>query len=52
MTTQPAPNGDFEAIPACLKESRGFDFTGYKRTSLARRVHRRMAQVGVEGYGE
>ncbi|WP_051114936.1 CheR family methyltransferase [Actinokineospora enzanensis] len=33
-----------------LKESRGFDFTGYKRTSLARRVQRRMAQVGIDDY--
>jgi len=37
----------FEALLAYLKESRGFDFTGYKRSSLMRRVNRRMAQVGV-----
>ncbi|MFD1048061.1 CheR family methyltransferase, partial [Kibdelosporangium lantanae] len=35
-----------------LKETRGFDFTGYKRTSLARRVLRRMSQVGIEDFGE
>nr|WP_237774507.1 hypothetical protein [Actinosynnema sp. ALI-1.44] len=29
-----------------MKETRGFDFTGYKRRSLARRVLRRMSQVG------
>lgn len=33
-----------------LKESRGFDFTGYKRTSLMQRVRHRMAQIGVEDY--
>jgi two-component system CheB/CheR fusion protein len=33
-----------------LKRSRGFDFTGYKRTSLARRVHKRMSEVGVSDY--
>jgi two-component system CheB/CheR fusion protein len=37
----------FEALLAYLKETRGFDFTGYKRSSLVRRVHRRMVQVGV-----
>jgi two-component system, chemotaxis family, CheB/CheR fusion protein len=37
----------FEALLVYLKESRGFDFTGYKRTSLMRRVERRMSQLGV-----
>ncbi|GAA3937856.1 CheR family methyltransferase [Actinoplanes auranticolor] len=41
---------DFEALLVHLKESRGFDFTGYKRSSLMRRVDRRMAQVGISGY--
>jgi two-component system, chemotaxis family, CheB/CheR fusion protein len=45
-------NGDFEAVLLYLKESRGFDFTGYKRTSLARRVRRRMSQVGIEKYSD
>src|SRR3954447_19541601 len=35
-----------------LKRTRGFDFTGYKRTSLERRIAKRMAAVGVEGYLE
>jgi two-component system CheB/CheR fusion protein len=39
----------FEALLAYLKESRGFDFTGYKRSSLVRRVSRRMTQLGLEG---
>jgi two-component system CheB/CheR fusion protein len=37
---------------AYLKEARGFDFTGYKRSSVMRRVDRRMAQVGLGSYGE
>src|SRR5690349_2392728 len=37
----------FESLLAYLKESRGFDFTGYKRSSLMRRVNRRMAQIGL-----
>lgn len=43
---------DLEALLLYLKETRGFDFTGYKRTSLARRVQRRLAQVGVPGFPE
>jgi two-component system, chemotaxis family, CheB/CheR fusion protein len=33
-----------------LKRSRGFDFTGYKRTSLERRIAKRMEAIDVEGY--
>jgi two-component system, chemotaxis family, CheB/CheR fusion protein len=42
----------FEAVLGYIKETRGFDFTGYKRTSLMRRIRHRMNQVGIEGYGE
>jgi two-component system, chemotaxis family, CheB/CheR fusion protein len=52
VSTEAAANGDFEAILSYLKDSRGFDFTGYKRTSLARRVTRRMTQVGIASYAE
>jgi two-component system CheB/CheR fusion protein len=37
----------FEALLVYLRERRGFDFTGYKRPSLVRRVRRRMAEVGI-----
>ncbi|WP_433222783.1 CheR family methyltransferase [Dactylosporangium sp. CS-047395] len=43
---------DFEALLVYLKEARGFDFTGYKRSSLMRRVDRRMSQVPPENYAE
>ncbi|AGL18667.1 CheR family methyltransferase [Actinoplanes sp. N902-109] len=43
---------DFEALLSYLKESRGFDFTGYKRSSLMRRVSRRMSQVEATDYLE
>jgi two-component system CheB/CheR fusion protein len=33
-----------------LKRSRGFDFSGYKRTSLERRIRKRMQEVGVSEY--
>ena len=39
-----------EALLEFVKETRGFDFTGYKRTTIQRRVSRRMAAVGVERY--
>ncbi|MGY1802368.1 CheR family methyltransferase [Blastococcus sp. SYSU D00922] len=37
----------FESLLVFLRERRGFDFTGYKRPSLMRRVRRRMAEVGI-----
>jgi two-component system CheB/CheR fusion protein len=43
---------DFESLLNYLKESRGFDFTGYKRSSLMRRVTRRMNQIGMTDYPE
>jgi two-component system CheB/CheR fusion protein len=46
------PDASFETLLVHLKENRGFDFTGYKRSSLTRRVDRRMAQVGVSDYTE
>jgi two-component system CheB/CheR fusion protein len=40
----------FEDLLRYLKEARGFDFTGYKRTTLMRRVNHRMAEIGITGY--
>ncbi|MCU0548942.1 MAG: PAS domain-containing protein [Leptolyngbya sp. Prado105] len=44
-------NIEIEALLDYIKCSRGFDFTGYKRPSLLRRINREMQTVGVEGYG-
>src|SRR5207302_10219806 len=41
---------EFEALLNFLRDSRGFDFTGYKRSSLMRRVDRRMQQMGMASY--
>jgi two-component system CheB/CheR fusion protein len=41
-----------DAVLEFVKRSRGFDFTGYKRSSLERRVARRMDEVGSPGYGD
>src|SRR5262249_41675167 len=43
---------DFERLLATLRDTRGFDFTGYKRSSLGRRTRKRMAAVGVDSYDE
>ena len=44
----PADNVQFEQLLEYLRRSRGFDFTGYKRTSLMRRVDKRMHAVGEQ----
>jgi two-component system CheB/CheR fusion protein len=43
---------DFEALLELIRASRGFDFTGYKRTSLARRVRKRLDDLGLPGSSE
>ena len=41
---------DLEVLLDYLRRSRGFDFTGYKRTSLSRRIEKRMQEIGADGY--
>ncbi len=48
--TAPARDEDFEKLLRFLRESRGFDFTGYKRSTVMRRVQRRLDQVGISRY--
>ncbi|MBV8930273.1 MAG: chemotaxis protein CheR, partial [Mycobacteriaceae bacterium] len=43
-------NVAFEALLRYLRDSRGFDFTGYKRTSLMRRVRHRMERSGYGSF--
>jgi two-component system, chemotaxis family, CheB/CheR fusion protein len=47
-------NGDqeFDELLLMLKETRGFDFTGYKRSTLMRRVRRRMDAHGLGSLSE
>jgi two-component system, chemotaxis family, CheB/CheR fusion protein len=42
----------FEALLRYMRDSRGFDFTGYKRTSLMRRGRHRMDQAGHQTFEE
>jgi two-component system CheB/CheR fusion protein len=50
MTQHPAADPQFESLLGFLKTSRSFDFTGYKRSTLMRRVLKRMQAVGIEGF--
>ena len=47
---EPPANRDLEVLLDYLRRSRGFDFTGYKRNSLSRRIERRIQDVGADGY--
>jgi len=42
----------FERLLHFLRDSRSFDFTGYKRPSLMRRVRHRMWEIGVESFDD
>src|SRR5438067_8932936 len=43
---------DFEALLQYVRSRRGFDFTGYKRSTLMRRVMNRMAALkNIKSYG-
>ena len=44
------PDAHFEQLLTYLHEQRGFDFSGYKRQSLARRVRRQMVVAGVDTF--
>jgi len=41
---------DFESLLEYLKQTRGFDFTAYKRPSLMRRVTKRMEMIKIETF--
>jgi two-component system, chemotaxis family, CheB/CheR fusion protein len=42
-----ATDPDLEALLEFIRDSRGFDFTGYKRASLRRRIERRMQELEI-----
>jgi len=48
--TEQADDEQLEALLDYVKESRGFDFTGYKRSSLRRRILKRMESVHCEDF--
>jgi two-component system CheB/CheR fusion protein len=50
--SSPVHNADFEALLDYLKRNRGFDFTGYKRSTLGRRIEKRIQDVGLQSYAD
>jgi two-component system CheB/CheR fusion protein len=53
MVTKPdteETDNTLEDLLAFIRDARGFDFTGYKRSSLARRIRKRMQEAGSADY--
>jgi two-component system CheB/CheR fusion protein len=52
----PSPGDDLdeelEALLRFIRDARGFDFTGYKRASIGRRVRRRADELGIGSLAE
>jgi two-component system CheB/CheR fusion protein len=49
--TKPTDSDEgLEPLLDYLKEARGFDFSGYKRATLGRRIRKRMGEVGIGDY--
>ncbi|KJH72711.1 CheR family methyltransferase [Aliterella atlantica] len=45
-------NPEFEKLIDYIKSQRGFDFSGYKRSTLLRRINKRLQFLGMENYGK
>jgi two-component system, chemotaxis family, CheB/CheR fusion protein len=52
ITPTATESGAFEHLLEFLKLNRGFDFTGYKRSSLERRIQKRMQEVDIESFAD
>jgi two-component system, chemotaxis family, CheB/CheR fusion protein len=55
VTQQRVPDdidSSLEELLVFIRDARGFDFTGYKRSSLARRIQKRMHEAGSADYVE
>jgi two-component system CheB/CheR fusion protein len=52
MTNQSKLDPGFEALLVYLRETRGFDFSAYKRSTLMRRVNKRMHAAGTETFAD
>jgi two-component system CheB/CheR fusion protein len=49
-TTPTDTDEGLEPLLEYLKDARGFDFSGYKRATLERRIRKRMGEVGIGDY--
>ena len=45
-------NPELDNLLNYIKRNRGFDFSGYKRTSLSRRICKRMQSLNIENYSD
>ncbi|MBI4558559.1 MAG: PAS domain-containing protein [Candidatus Hydrogenedentes bacterium] len=52
MKTSEEKDVPIENLLEYLKRTRGFDFTGYKRSSLIRRIEKRMQTVSIETFSD
>jgi two-component system CheB/CheR fusion protein len=48
VSAEPQDDNGLDVLLQHLREVRAFDFTGYKRATLSRRVDKRMQQLGLE----
>ena len=48
--TETADGTDFERLLEFVRTERNFDFTGYKRSSLERRIRKRMYEVDIADF--
>jgi two-component system, chemotaxis family, CheB/CheR fusion protein len=51
-TKTPGTEQQFEGLLDYIREHRGFDFSGYKRPSLHRRIEKRMQDAGAATYAD
>ncbi len=49
---RPEADQHFESLLEYLRDNRGFDFTGYKRATLVRRVSKRLTELSVDNVTE
>ena len=47
----PDQDGEFEALLEYIQRNRGFDFTGYKKSTVLRRIQRRMGLNRMDDLG-
>ncbi|MCI3931833.1 CheR family methyltransferase [Streptomyces sp. AN091965] len=51
-TRESETDEELEELLGFLRDARGFDFTGYKRSSLGRRIRKRMADADISSYAD
>ena len=52
LTDRAQPDRELDALLEYLKNSRAFDLTGYKRSTVLRRITKRMQQVEIGSFAE